>query len=246
MPSIRENTQFLRFSILYGAGALILSLGSQVMASHRDSSINSLQMQQILPDEARVASATERLMNEHGLKRRILLMYDELLPRLNELSRESEHMTVIKDCVNVDKNLFDEHHEVLEEQYIYPLFENHAQLAPLVEQLREQNKVSKRINRDIMTLVDAQDVTPERRAEEMKTLLSQYSKMYRAHMAWEDSRLLPALSSMLNDEELHALANTFRQHHDAHLGESGLNGVDERISSLENRLGIKDLAYYTP
>jgi hypothetical protein len=70
--------------------------------------------------------------------------------------------------------------------------------------------------------------------------------MYRPHAAREDTVLFPALRRIVSGQEYGALGKEFEEQEHRLFGEDGFAKVVDEVAQLERRLGIEDLALFTP
>src|SRR5512140_3416880 len=62
----------------------------------------------------------EDLMREHGVLKRVLLVYDELQRRI--AARQDFAPAVVSDAAGVIRNFIESYHEKLEEDHLFPRF----------------------------------------------------------------------------------------------------------------------------
>jgi hemerythrin-like domain-containing protein len=202
-------------------------------------------------DEARTdhveapVTAPEDLMREHGVLRRLLLVYEEGLRRLaaqrKEVAPDSFH-----GAASLVRKFVEEYHEVLEEKFIFPEFERRGTLVDLVRTLRRQHQAGRALTREIL-----RDSEPGRFGDvgarrELARACRAFIRMYRPHAAREDTVLFPALGELLSAEALHELGERFEEQEDRLFGEGGFHKTVEQVAAIEKRLGIYDLAQFTP
>jgi hemerythrin-like domain-containing protein len=70
--------------------------------------------------------------------------------------------------------------------------------------------------------------------------------MYRPHEAREDTILFPTLHTIVSKNEFDAMGDQFESQEHKMFGEEGFEGQVERVGELEKKLGIFDLAQFTP
>jgi len=70
--------------------------------------------------------------------------------------------------------------------------------------------------------------------------------MYRPHAAREDTDLFPLLRSLVSAHEYDAMAEDFEKKEHQQFGEDGFEMMVKRVAGLEQRIGIGDLAQFTP
>src|SRR5690242_5402143 len=74
---------------------------------------------------------TEDLMREHGILRRVLLVYDEATRRL--AAEDVSAVLVIASAANIVRRFVEGYHEKLEEEFVFPKLEKAAKLAELTK-----------------------------------------------------------------------------------------------------------------
>jgi hemerythrin-like domain-containing protein len=83
-------------------------------------------------------------------------------------------------------------------------------------------------------------------AARLRELLHQFTRMYAPHEAREDTVLFPALRQIVSKEEYGALGEAFEKKEHELFGKEGFERFVDRIAGIEKRLGIYDLAQFTP
>jgi len=69
--------------------------------------------------------------------------------------------------------------------------------------------------------------------------------MYRPHEAREDTELFPKLRGIVSAHEYAAMAEDFEREEHRRFGEDGFAMMVERVTRLEQGIGINDLARVT-
>jgi hemerythrin-like domain-containing protein len=185
----------------------------------------------------------EDLMREHGVLRRLLLVYEECLRRLDAGERAVVPV-VLPAAAAVVRRFIEDYHEKLEEDFLFPRFEKAGQLRDLVAVLRRQHDAGRRITAEVEA--EGARVGEAAVAARIGPRLRQFARMYRPHAAREDTVLFPALRRIVSPAELAALGDTFEDQERALFGESGFERVVAEVARLEEQLGIADLAELTP
>src|SRR5437588_1601963 len=116
--------------------ATTLGLGAFVLPGGRGRGEDKKDM----PEEV---GAAEDLMREHGVLNRILLIYEEGLRRLR--AREDVTPDVFHKPATLVRTFVEDYHEKLEENFIFPEFEQQKMLVDLVKVLREQHQAGRRV-----------------------------------------------------------------------------------------------------
>jgi len=93
---------------------------------------------------------TEDLMREHGLLKRVLLIYDEIRGRIAAKATFSPE--AVTDSANIIRSFIEQYHEKLEEDHLFPRFRKRKKLVDLVDTLDAQHKAGRRVTERILSL----------------------------------------------------------------------------------------------
>ncbi len=181
---------------------------------------------------------TEDLMREHGVLRRILIVYDEASRRL--AGEDAAALGVVAAAANIVRHFVEGYHEKLEEQFVLPTLEKAGKLVELAKIIRTQHAAGRRLTDTILAATKSKD----RRGA--VAAMQSFSRMYAAHAAWEDTDVFPAYRGMFNEAELDKLGDKFEGQEHKLLGAGGFEGSLREVGDLEKTLGIHDLAKFTP
>src|SRR5258707_15141110 len=100
-------------------------------------------------------STNEDLMREHGVLNRILLIYDEAIRRIQ--ANEKFDPSVVTKSAGIIKSFIEDYHEKLEEDHIFPRFEQAGKLIALTVNLRAQHAMGRRVTETIAATVKSAD-----------------------------------------------------------------------------------------
>jgi len=193
--------------------------------------------------EASEVLPVEDLMREHGVLRRILLVYDACALRLEtgqDLSPDA--LTRAADIV---RHFVEDYHEKNEEEQLFPRFERaHAQ-EPLVRVLREQHQVGRRLT-DAIAATTLRTFKDENATNRLVMTLRQFRHMYEAHAAREDTVLFPDVRKIVSAREYDAMGDQFEDDEKKRFGEGGFEQIVSQVAAIERDVGIYDLAMATP
>jgi hemerythrin-like domain-containing protein len=187
---------------------------------------------------------TEDLMREHGILNRILLIYDDIILRLN--SGKDFPPETLKGAAETIRSFIEDYHEKLEEDYLFPRFKKAGKLVELVEVLRQQHQAGRQLTeyiKDHATLAVLKNPSDRKKLEEHIRL---FIRMYRPHEAREDTVLFPALRSIVSPNEFDSLGEEFEKKEQKLFGQDGFEKVVDEVANLEKTLGIYDLSQFTP
>jgi hemerythrin-like domain-containing protein len=186
---------------------------------------------------------TEDLMREHGVLRRILLVYDEAARRL---PAEDAVVGVVASAAGIVRRFVEGYHEELEEEFVLPKLEKAGKLVDVAKIIRVQHAAGRKLTDSISkNAKPGKGASAEQRRAIVADMQS-FGRMYTAHAAWEDTDIFPAYRSMFTESELDKLGDQFEEQEHKLLGGSGFEGSLKDVGDLEKALGIHDLARYTP
>ena len=194
-------------------------------------------------EEEEEVAPGEDLMREHGVLRRVMLVYDEAVRRLG--AREPVPLDVVAGGAAIIRRVIEDYHEKLEEEFLFPRFEKAGKLTDLVAVLRTQHKAGRSVTADILRLTKGSAHTDADRRQLAARLVS-FTRMYRPHASREDTVLFPAFHELVGQKAYGELGDEFEEREKKVLGESGFEGAVQEVDRLERHLGIHDLAKFTP
>ena len=190
-------------------------------------------------------SPAEDLMREHGVLNRILLIYDHHLRLLAE--KKPFDGSILASAADVIRHFVEEYHEKLEEDFLFPRFRKAGKHVQLVETLQTQHKAGRDLTakiRELGATATLKYVSSD--TDKLGDALRSFLRMYRPHEAREDTVLFPAFRSIISPHEYDALGEDFEKKEDELFGDEGFFKVVDQVAALEKKLGIYDLAQFTP
>jgi hemerythrin-like domain-containing protein len=185
----------------------------------------------------------EDLMREHGLLKRILLIYDEVANRV--AAKKDFPPSAVMVSAKIIRGFIEEYHEKLEEDHLFPRFRKHGVLVDLVNVLEQQHKAGRNVTDRIISLVAA-GMKSAAEKEKLASDLRQFVRMYAPHEAREDTVLFPALHTIISRNEYDALGEDFEKREHQLFGKEGFEGMVPRVAEIEKQLGIYELSQFTP
>ena len=183
-------------------------------------------------------STNEDLMREHGVLNRILLIYDEAMRRIQ--AKEKFDPAVLVKSAGIIKSFIEDYHEMLEEDHIFPRFEQSGKLIELTVNLRAQHAMGRHATEGIITTAKNGDTNT------LNTLLAAFNRMYRPHEAREDTVLFPALHSVVSKHEYDAMGEEFERIERKTFGGDGFDMAVAQVTELEKQFDIYDISQFTP
>jgi hemerythrin-like domain-containing protein len=230
----RRFLQLMSGSALLLAGYAAASPGSGGNA--RNASAN--------PKEEEEVSPAEDLMREHGVLKRILLIYGEALRRIE--ANEELPPQALLDSAKIIRSFIEDYHEKLEEDFLFPRFRKAKQLVELVEVLNNQHRAGRRLTDTTLRLGASKALKDPKERISLAESLRLFMRMYNPHEAREDTVLFPAFRKLVSSNEYNALGEDFEKKEHALFGDHGFEAMVDRVAAIEKILGIFDLAQFTP
>lgn len=193
-------------------------------------------------EEDKEVSPPEDLMQEHGLLKRILLIYDACRGHL--MNKESFNVEAIKQSATIIRTFVEDYHEKQEENYLFPRFKKANQLTDLVDVLYQQHQAGRRVTDEIMQLSNTNRTDSEN--QKLIELLLAFNTMYNPHEAREDTVLFPAFRKLVSKHEYDSLGEEFEDNEHKKFGDDGFEEMVNKVADIEKSLGIYDLTQFTP
>jgi hemerythrin-like domain-containing protein len=179
-------------------------------------------------------------MQDHGLLGRVLLVYEESMRRLED-GDDFFPLSLVR-AAQVMSDYVVDYHQTLEEVYLFPRFRRSDTHVGLIEILRHQHDVGRRLTASVLDLGGlklGEDVATRRRFAQV---LGKVVRMYRPHEAREDTALFPLLRNVVSASEYDALGEAFERERTRRFGGDGFERFVGEISESEKVLGIYKLA----
>jgi hemerythrin-like domain-containing protein len=240
MTSVFDRRRIVRVTtglVIAGAGVVpnALSTASAQDRDERDHDGGPEKMEEVTPPED--------LMREHGVLNRVLLIYDAAMHKLS--GNEDFDPAVIAQGAQIVQQFIEGYHERNEEQQVFPRFRKAGQMVNLVDILYQQHQAGRRLTDTILDLVPQSRTAGEPRTRLIQSLQA-FIRMYRPHEAREDTELFPKLRSVVSAHEFDAMAEDFEKDEQKKFGQDGFETMVQRVADLEKKLGINNLAQFTP
>ena len=197
--------------------------------------------------------ATEELMTDHGLLKRILLIYRECSRRL--VAGDVLDPDDLFAAAQMVHDYIEGFHEGIEEGFVFPVLHQAGKLVDTVETLLVQHDRGRKItvsiieNSSPMAMAGAQPAPgfatlQSRRA--LATSLDRFVNMYEPHEAREDTEIFPTFREICPDQDFRRISEKISQAQEQTYGPNGAGAFIPVIADIEKNLGIHDLAKFTP
>lgn len=189
----------------------------------------------------RPPSPGEDLMTEHGVLKRLLLAYQAAADQLS--AGTAPPAGAISDAAQIISDYIEGFHEGLEEAYVFPRVR--AAQSQLISTLLTQHDRGRHLTAAISATA-AGDLTYPAARSTLQNYLAMFVRMYAPHEAWEDTVVFPALRQLTPQRTLDQLAERFNDLQNKQYGDDALTQMLQRITGIEEQLGINNLATFTP
>jgi hemerythrin-like domain-containing protein len=194
-------------------------------------------------DEEAAVTPPEDLMREHGVLKRILLIYREGIRRLQ--ADDEAPLQALNASAGIIRSFIEDYHEHLEEQYVFPKLEQANKLADTTAVLRTQHQRGRTLT-DRMLAATTAAAAPDKPARDALVQdMAAFIRMYEPHEAREDTVVFPALRDVLPAKQFRDMADIFEDEEHRRFGQAGFEGVVHKVADIEKSLGIYDLSQFT-
>ena len=186
----------------------------------------------------------EDLMREHGVLKRVLLIYREGIRRL----QASEQLPA--DALNagaaIIRSFIEDYHEQLEEQHVFPRLEQAGKLTDVTSVLRTQHARGRVLTDRVVAATSTAPALDQAKRDAVVQDMSAFIRMYEPHEAREDTVVFPALRQVVPANAFRDMADMFEDEEHRRFGQAGFEGVVTKVADIEKSLGIYDLNQFTP
>jgi hemerythrin-like domain-containing protein len=189
-------------------------------------------------------SPAEDLMREHGVLKRVLLIYREAMNRID--AKRDFPPDVIASSAKLIRSFVEDYHEKLEEDYLFPRFRKANRLVDLVDVLDRQHQGGRKLTERTIQLATSNALKDADQRASLRDTLYQFVRMYEPHEAREDTVLFPAFRKIVSKHEYDALGEEFEKKENQIFHGDGFEKNVDAVARLEKEFGIYDLAQFTP
>ncbi|MFF4778505.1 hemerythrin domain-containing protein [Microtetraspora fusca] len=206
------------------------------------------------PSEAQVpVTPPEDLMREHGVLKRILLIYREGIRRIDAGQPVPAHE--LNAGARLIRSFIEQYHEELEEKYVFPPLVKAGKLTDTVSVLRLQHRRGRVLTGRIIDATGGSSPSPTpgaagtpgtRSPRDLVASMAAFIRMYEPHEAREDTVVFPEFRDVVPPARFKELGEIFEDEEHRRFGPSGFTGVVSQVADIEKSLGIYDLSQFTP
>jgi hemerythrin-like domain-containing protein len=191
-----------------------------------------------MPNEVEV-TPIEDLMREHGLLNRLLLVYEEIVRRLEYEIPMSN--CIITSTAKIIHKFVEDYHEKTEERYVFPLLIEHGVNIDMVNELLEQHQLGRRLTDNIIKLSSEPKICRNKLIKNIK----EFVRMYRYHESREDTVVFQNFRDLLSEKEYVELGEKFEKDEELAIGKDGYHKTLIIVEEIEKYLDIYDLSNIT-
>jgi hemerythrin-like domain-containing protein len=191
------------------------------------------------PPHGEDLAPTEDLMREHGVLRRILIVYREAATYVRS-NFSGVDARPISRAADLFRRFGEAYHEQLEETHVFP----QALAAGLVPTLIAQHARGREITAYIRAKT-ASGAVAGTDAAPLAQALETFARMYEPHAAFEDTVVFQTWRKRLSKQALAEAGDRFEDAEKAALGPNGFEAAVSEIESIEAALRLNELARYT-
>jgi hemerythrin-like domain-containing protein len=203
------------------------------------------------PDPS-VIPPDDDLMREHGVLKRVLLCYREMIAQAQ--SGGKLNAAHVQDSALIIHDYIEGFHEGLEEGYVFPRLQSGQVVSTddtlivgsTVTTLVVQHARGRVITQFLLAHATARQLASPGMTTRLAAAMQAFDRMYEPHEAWEDTIVYPAFREIVPPAELTALGAHFAEleRQQFHAGEFTV--MVNRVAEIEQELGIDNLEQFTP
>ncbi|NUR89935.1 MAG: hemerythrin domain-containing protein [Nonomuraea sp.] len=193
------------------------------------------------PSAEEEVSPPEDLMREHGVLKRVLLIYREGIRRIG--AGDQVPARALNAGAGIIRTFIEEYHERLEERYVFPPLVKAGRLTDVVPVLVTQHQRGRVLTGRVLAATRP-GTSPDR--SRLVADLTAFIRMYEPHEAREDTVVFPALREVVPPREFAEMGERFEDEEHRRFGAAGFTGVVAQVADIEKTLGVYDLNQFTP
>jgi hemerythrin-like domain-containing protein len=184
----------------------------------------------------------ESLMNEHGVLKRVLLVYNAALAHDDpDVAAPAIHAGA-----EVVHDFIETFHEAVEEGFVFPALRSAGQLVSTVDTLQLQHGRGRLITEFLLSWATPDVMAQASGRQGLADAIDAFDRMYQPHEAREDTVVFPAYRALLTSSDSDHVGQVITGLQAKEFGGEGFAGVVERVAAIERSLGILDLEQFTP
>jgi len=195
-------------------------------------------------EESTLVAPTEILSREHAIIERLMIAMESMV--VQAVDDPATDMHPINHAAITIKEFGAGHHMVDEERYIFPKLREAGMMGELIDTLEAQHGRAREMIERIIVLTRPGRVEDLGQRNEVIDLCMSFIIMYRAHAAWEETVLFPALYGAATPDYIKDIGRRMREEELGLMSDKGLRKLMANLGQIEAAAGTGDLACYTP
>jgi hemerythrin-like domain-containing protein len=189
-----------------------------------------------------VLTPAEILARNNAVLARIMLIYENGMRRAND--GEDIDPLVFGQSAEVARDFFHNYHEKAEQELVYPAFRKAGRMVDLVSILITQQGIGRTLTDSILAAAPKSHAREQRDA--MDKDIKSFIKMYRPHLAREETDILPTLHLLVTPEEYGRMAAELLKREREAFSQDGFEAAVKKVAEIETKIGMDDLSQFTP
>jgi hemerythrin-like domain-containing protein len=185
MSQNEPRRAWLRNSAMLIGGAVLVTTPPLLEADHKPKESASAKS-----DPGEDVSPAEDLMREHGVLKRVLLIYREVIARID--AKRDFPPGVVSSSAKLVRSFIEDYHEKLEEDYLFPRLRKANKLVDLVDVLNQQHQRGRVVTDRTIQLANSAAMKDVGQRAALRDSLYRFVRMYEPHEAREDTVLFPS------------------------------------------------------
>lgn len=184
------------------------------------------------PEQEVPVTAPEDLMREHGVLKRILLIYREGIRRLPMIRvlpsterKRADHSTLHRGLPRTAGRAIR-----------LPKLEQAGKLTDITSVLRTQHQRGRVLTDRVLAATTAAAAFDQPARDTLAQDMAAYIRMFEPHEAREDTVVFPALRDVMSAVEFRDMAETFEDEEHRRFGEAGFQSVVDKVADIEKAL----------
>jgi hemerythrin-like domain-containing protein len=188
---------FVRSGLIAGASVLGGVMLSRAVAKEKSD------------EKEEEVSPAEDLMREHGVLKRVLLVYGEAIRRID--AKQDLPPETILESAKIIRSFIEDYHERLKENFLFPRFKKASKLTDLVDVLLQQHQAGRKLTDITMQFATNQALKTDDDRHKLAESLRAFIRMYNPHEAREETVLFPEFRKILSGHEYDSLGEDFEK-----------------------------------
>ena len=191
------------------------------------------------PTGGQEVGALEDLMREHGVIRRVLVVYREAAARLRT-KPAAVPLDALQRAARLVRTFGEDYHErQLEETHVFPAVRKAGGAAgALVDPLVAQHQRGREITEFVLLATPTAKGVGAGHADRLARALESFARMYELHSAMEDTVVYGAWKKTMSPSQLDETGELFEDIERRAFGKDGFDDAVAQVAGIERDLGI--------